>query len=66
MKKFISKQKNCFITLICLVILCETLLKIDNMIVQSIGIILTPLIAILVFLVIRNDQKEMVNKKEVM
>ena len=66
MKKFISKQKNCFIALICLVILCETLLKIDNMIVQTVGIILTPLIAILVFLVIRNDQKEMVNKKEVM
>lgn len=65
MKKFINKQKNCFMTLLSLVVICEILLKINNKIIQTIGIVLTPLIAILVFLVIRNDQKELVNKKEV-
>ena len=65
MKKFITKQKNCFMTLIGLVILCEILLKIDNKIIQSIGVFLTPIIAVLVFLVIRNDQKELENKKEI-
>ena len=63
MKKFISKQKNCFITLISLVVMCEILLKIDNKIIQSIGILLTPIIAIFVFLLIRNDQKELESKK---
>ena len=58
MKKFISKQKNCFMTLIGLVILCEVLLKIDNRVIQSFGVILTPLIAMMVYCVIRNDQKE--------
>lgn len=65
MKKFISKQKNCFMTLLSLVIICEVLLRIDNMVIQTIGIVLTPVIAILVFMVIRNDQKELQNKKEV-
>lgn len=65
MKKFISKQKNCFMTLLCLVIVSEILLRIDNMIIQTIGIVLTPVIAVLVFMVIRNDQKELQNKKEV-
>ena len=59
MKKFIDKQKNCFITLIGLVIMCEILLKIDSKITQVVGVALTPVIAILVYLVIRNDQKEM-------
>ena len=63
MKKFISKQKICFITLISLVVMCEILLKIDNKIIQSIGILLTPIIAIFVFLLIRNDQKELESKK---
>ena len=65
MKKFIGKQKNCFMTLFILVIISEILLRIDNMIIQIIGIALTPVIAILVFRVIRNDQKELQNKKEV-
>lgn len=59
MKKFISKQKNLLIALSSLVIICEILLKINNRIIQSIGIILTPIIALLVFLVIRNDQKDL-------
>ena len=65
MKKFINKQKNCFITLISLVVLCEILLKINNKIIQLIGILLTPVIAILVLLVIRNDQKDLEDKKEI-
>ena len=65
MKKFINKQKNCFMTLFILVVISEILLRIDNMIIQTIGIVLTPVIAILVFMVIRNDQKELQNKKEV-
>ena len=59
MKKFINKQNKWIISLISLVIVCEILLKIDNKITQFIGIILTPIIAILVFLVIKNDQKEL-------
>ena len=58
MKKFISKQKNCLWTLLGLIIVCEFLLKINNRIFQSIGIVLTPIIAILVISVIKNDQKQ--------
>ena len=64
MKKFVSKQKNCFTSLIVSVVLCEILLRIDNKVIQSIGIALTPVIAILVYKVIRNDQRELENKKE--
>ncbi len=65
MKKFIGKQKNCFMTLIISVVLCEILLRIDNRVIQSFGIALTPIIAILVYKVIRNDQRELENKKEI-
>ena len=61
MKKFINKQKNCFWTLLCLILFCELLLKIDNKIIQSIGIILTPFIVTFGVLLIRNDQKK-INK----
>lgn len=59
MKRFISKQKNCFVTLISLVAISELLLKVNNRIMQSLGILLTPVIAVLVFSLIRNDQKEL-------
>lgn len=59
MKKFISKQKNCFITLFGLVVLCEILLRINNTVIQAMGVVLTPAIAVLVFFVIRNDQREL-------
>ena len=59
MKKFIGKQKNCFMTLISLVIICEVLLRIDNKVIQAIGVSLTPVIAMMVYFVIRNDQKEL-------
>ena len=58
MKKFISKQKNCLWTLLGVIMVCELLLKINNRVIQSIGIVLTPIIAILVVSVIRNDQKQ--------
>ena len=64
MKKFIGKQKNCFMALIGVVVICEILLRIDNKIIQGIGVLLTPIIGILVYLVIKNDQKELENKKE--
>ena len=59
MKKFIGKQKNCFMALISLVIICEVLLRIDNKVIQAIGVALTPLIAMMVYFVIRNDQNEL-------
>ena len=58
MKKFISKQKNCLWTLLSLIIICEFLLKINNRVIQSIGIVLTPIIVILEISLIRNDQKQ--------
>jgi len=65
MKKFKIKQKNCFWALLSLIMLCEILLKIDNKIIQSIGILFLPFIIILEFLLIRNDQKDLEIKKEV-
>ena len=59
MKSFISKQKNCFLSLLGVIFLCELLLGINNKITQSMGIILSPVIAILVFFIIRNDQKSL-------
>ncbi len=59
MKSFISKQKNCLLSLLGVIFLCEFLLGINNKITQSMGIILSPVIAILVFFIIRNDQKSL-------
>ena len=59
MRQFISKQKNCIISLLSLVIICETLFRIDNRFMQALGILLTPFVAVFVFLIIRNDQKNM-------
>lgn len=58
MKKLIDGQKNCFITLISLIAIVETLLKIDNKVIQSLGIILTPFIIMIGYLLIKNDQKK--------
>lgn len=58
MKKFISKQKNCLLTLIILIVICELLLKIDNKIIQSLGICIIPFIVMFGFLLIKNDQKK--------
>ena len=61
MKKFIGKQKNCFWTLLSLIIVCELLLKIDNKVIQTMGIVLTPFIIVFGILLIKNDQKK-INK----
>ena len=61
MKKFVSKQKNCFWTLIGLTLIVETLLTIDNKVIQSMGIVLTPFLVMFGYLLIKNDQKK-VNK----
>lgn len=58
MKKFVSKQKNCFIAMLTLIAICELLLKIDNKIFQSFGIGLTPFIICFGFLLLRNDKKD--------
>lgn len=64
MKKFVSKQKNCFWTLLSLILVCLVLLKIDNKLIQSMGVVLTPFIVTFGYLLIRNDQKELTNKNE--
>lgn len=61
MKKFIGKQKNCFWTLIGLILIVEILLTINNKIIQSMGIVLTPFVVMFGYLLIKNDQKK-VNK----
>lgn len=58
MKKFMSKQKNCFLTLISLIFICEIMLTINNKIIQSIGIILVPFVVVLIVLLIRNDNRK--------
>lgn len=64
MKKLVSKQKNCLIAMIILIVVCEILLKVDNKIIQSIGICLTPIIVYLGLLLIKKDQKKELNEKE--
>lgn len=58
MKKFISKQKNCFWTLLSLIVLCEILLKVNNKFIQCLGIILTPVIIIFSILLMKNNYKK--------
>ena len=58
MKKFISKQKNCFWTLFGLIVVCETLLTINNRIIQTIGVVLTPFVVLFGILLIKNDNKK--------
>jgi len=58
MKKFIGKQKNCFFSMFGLIVLCEILIRIDNKIIQTMGICLVPIIVLLGYLLIRNDQKK--------
>ena len=62
MKKFISKQKNCLLSMLMLIILCEILLKIDNKVIQSLGICLTPFIVMFGILFIKSDKQKDINK----
>lgn len=63
MKDFISKQKNCFLTMFSLIVICEILLKVDNKIIQTLGICLLPFIILFVLLFIKNDQRKDINIK---
>lgn len=63
MKKFVGKQKNCFITMFVLIVACEILLRIDNKIIQSLGICLLPFIILFGFLLLKNDQKNIKKAK---
>lgn len=58
MKKIISEPKGCLTLMLSLIIICEVLLKIDNRIIQTIGICLTPIIVILVILFIKSDKQK--------
>lgn len=57
MKRQQRNQKTYISVMISLIIICELLLKVDNMIIQSIGILLTPFIILCVLMTIKNDQK---------
>lgn len=58
MKKLVGKQKNCFISMAILIVLCEILLRIDNRIIQLFGVCLTPIIIMFGFMLLKNDQKK--------
>lgn len=57
MKKFVGKQRNCFITMFILIVICEVLLRVDNMVIQILGIVLLPVIILFGFLLIKGDKK---------
>lgn len=57
MKKFVGKQRNCFITMFILIVICEVLLRVDNMVFQILGIVLLPFIILFGFLLIKGDKK---------
>ena len=56
MKKFVSKQKNCFWALLSLILVCEILFKVDNIFIQSLGMILTPFTVVFGVLLMKNDE----------
>lgn len=62
MKSFVNKQRNCLIAMLSLIAICELLLKIDNKIIQTLGIGLTPFIMYFGILLLRNDKKN-INEK---
>lgn len=57
MKNFVGKQKHCFITMFSLIVICEVLLRVDNKIIQIVGISLVPFIILFGFLLIKNDKR---------
>ena len=58
MKKFISKQKNCFLAMMSLILICEILLRINNKFIQTLGVMIFPFIILFGYLLIRHDQKK--------
>ena len=54
--KFDAKQKRYLIKLFELIFACEVLLKIDNKIIQTLGVLLVPIIVGYGYLFLRRDQ----------
>lgn len=52
-----KNHKTYIIVMASLIVLCELLLKINNKIVQSFGILLLPVIVVTIFKFMINDQK---------
>lgn len=63
MKKLKNKQKKYFLIMLSLIAICEILLRIDNTVVQLLGICIAPIIVIYGILLLKNDQKS-IQKKE--
>ena len=57
MKILNSKQKKYIIYMLSLILLCETLLKINNVYFKVIGIFMLPVIIAFCLLVLKNDIK---------
>ena len=55
--KFDGKQKKYTLTLLSLIFFCELLIKIDNIVIQSVGILLVPLIVAYTVLILTTDSK---------
>ena len=58
MKKLAVNSKYSFIIMFALIVICEILLRMDNMIIQSLGIFLVPFIVVFGFLIMMNDHKK--------
>lgn len=56
-----ERQKTYLIWTISLIVVCELLLKTNNMIAQVLAIILVPIMAILVLKIMLIDQKKEIN-----
>lgn len=59
MKSFVKDSKKCFIAMFILIVICEILIRVDNMFIQTLGICLVPFIVLFGFFLIKNDQKKL-------
>lgn len=57
MKKLKGKQKKYFLIMLALIAICEILLRIDNTVVQFLGVCIAPIIVIYGILLLKSDQK---------
>ena len=61
MKKIVGTQKRGFVVLLGLIALAEILLRIDNKVIQILGVCLTPFLVVFCIFLLRNDQKSNLN-----
>ena len=61
MKNLSGKQKKYLINMFALIFICETLLKIDNKVFQSLGILLVPFIVTYGVLLLKEDKENDTN-----